>query len=157
VGFSIVAAMGLLWMLRSLAAIPGAAMLAWLVGASAAAHPDYLPYFNEFAARKPQAVLIDSDIDWGQDMKRLALRLRELHAPEVHYLSSVYTDLSEVPLPVLRPFDIEHPTHGWHAAHITILKLREHDLHSRKPNSVFWTETIEPTERIGGVLLWNLP
>ena len=31
------------------------------------AYPDYLPYFNEAVAH-PERVLVDSDLDWGQDL-----------------------------------------------------------------------------------------
>ena len=122
------------------------------------AHPDYLAYFNELAGDKPEAILIDSDLDWGQDMKRLALRLRDLHIEEIHYLPSVYPDWSEVLLPTIHALDIEHPSRGWHAANITTLMLRERDLHLKFPNAHFWPEVIEPTERVGkGILLWHLP
>src|SRR5262249_61393416 len=40
-------------------------LLAWLGVASALAHPDYLAYFNEIAARAPERYLVDSDLDWG--------------------------------------------------------------------------------------------
>ena len=33
--------------------------------------PDYLTYFNVLADPKPERVLVDSDLDWGQDLGRL--------------------------------------------------------------------------------------
>ena len=51
-----------------------AALLAWHSVASAIAHPDAFPYFNEAAGRTPWRLLSDSNIDWGQD----ALRLRDV-------------------------------------------------------------------------------
>lgn len=47
------------------------ALLAWHVIASAVAHPDYFPYFNEAFARAPSRYLADSNLDWGQDLLRL--------------------------------------------------------------------------------------
>ena len=44
-------------------------------------HPDYIPYFNELAGGHPENILVDSDLDWGQDMNRLGARLREVGAP----------------------------------------------------------------------------
>jgi hypothetical protein len=159
IGFSIVAASGLIWLLqRRYAAFAAVGLFTWLIVATAVAHPDYFTYFNELAGDKPEAILIDSDLDWGQDMKRLALRLRELKIEEISYLPSVYPDWSEVPLPKLNALDIEHPTKGWHAANITTLMLRQRELHLKYPNSHFWPEVIEPTERVGkGILLWHLP
>ena len=51
-----------------------AVLLAWHSVASAFAHPDAFPYFNEAAGGAPWRLLSDSNIDWGQD----ALRLRDV-------------------------------------------------------------------------------
>jgi hypothetical protein len=48
-----------------------AALLGWHLIASTIVHPDYFPYFNEVAARKPWHFLTDSNLDWGQDVLRL--------------------------------------------------------------------------------------
>jgi len=159
IGFSIVAASGLMWLLqRRYGVFAGAGLFLWLLVTTSVAHPDYLAYFNELAGDKPERILIDSDLDWGQDMKRLALRLRDLHVEEINYLPSVYPEWSEVPLPTMHALDIEHPSRGWHAANITTLMLRERDLHMKFPNAHFWPEVMEPTERVGkGILLWQLP
>lgn len=49
-------------------------MVAWLVLANLRIYPHYLCYFNEIAGgpRNGSAYLADSNIDWGQDLKRLA-------------------------------------------------------------------------------------
>ena len=44
---------------------------------SLAAHPDYLAYFNALAGDDPERIVVDSDLDWGQDIKRLGQRLRD--------------------------------------------------------------------------------
>ena len=49
-------------------------LLGWLVVTSVRAHPDYLPYFNELAGSQPERILVDSDLDWGQDLLRLGRR-----------------------------------------------------------------------------------
>jgi 4-amino-4-deoxy-L-arabinose transferase-like glycosyltransferase len=58
-------------------------LLAWLVGANFYIYPHYLPYFNELIGgpRNGHRYLADSNIDWGQDLKRLARYLRQ-HANE---------------------------------------------------------------------------
>jgi hypothetical protein len=48
------------------------ALIAWHCAASVLAHPDYFPYFNEVAGRDPSRYLGDSNLDWGQDILRLA-------------------------------------------------------------------------------------
>lgn len=49
-------------------------MVLWLVGANLWIHPHYLSYFNELIGGPGNGhrYLADSNIDWGQDMKRLA-------------------------------------------------------------------------------------
>jgi tetratricopeptide (TPR) repeat protein len=46
---------------------------AWYVLSSAAAFPNYLAYFNEFIGgpRYGHKILLDSNLDWGQDLKEL--------------------------------------------------------------------------------------
>ncbi len=59
--------------------------LLWHLASGALAHPDYLAYTNELAVPTPENRVVDSDLDWGQDMKRLALRARELGIREMAY------------------------------------------------------------------------
>ncbi len=46
-------------------------LLVWLAGETLFIHPDFLAYFNEFSGGPLQAYkyVIDSNIDWGQDLK----------------------------------------------------------------------------------------
>ena len=50
-----------------------AALSLWYLAASGAAFPDYLSYFNELVGGPANGAryLADSNIDWGQDLKRL--------------------------------------------------------------------------------------
>ena len=59
------------------------ALVAWLVIANLWVHPHYLSYFNEPAGGPASGYrhLADSNIDWGQDLKRLAAYAR-LHSDE---------------------------------------------------------------------------
>jgi hypothetical protein len=49
----------------------------WLAAGSAMAHPDYLADFNLLAMGKPEHILVDSDLDWGQDLHRATGILRQ--------------------------------------------------------------------------------
>jgi len=60
-------------------------LAAVLIGESAAVYPHYLTFFN-FAAGGPAAgprYLLDSNIDWGQDFKRLARYVESNRIPRV--------------------------------------------------------------------------
>ncbi len=53
-------------------------LLLWHVGGTLAAHPHYLPFFNEVARLSGggQRYLGDSNLDWGQDLSAAAARLK---------------------------------------------------------------------------------
>ena len=64
---------GTLWASRSVAKRCGILLLGlWLVWSTLKAFPDYLAFFNEtVGARDRYKVLVDSNLDWGQDLKGL--------------------------------------------------------------------------------------
>lgn len=87
---SVVAGLGLHDLLRAMkprtVSISASAVLVlWFVASPAAAHPDYLPYFNELAGAHPERITVDSDLDWGQDVKRLFAALRDLPSGKLWY------------------------------------------------------------------------
>ena len=81
---------------------------AWLLATPVLAAPDYLAWFNALAGRHPEDVLLDSDLDWGQDLLRLERALAERG---VRHFSVAYfgpSDLCRHPLPAgrwLRPYE----------------------------------------------------
>lgn len=115
-------------------------LIGWQVSLLWTAFPDYLPYFNATVS-DPQQVLVDSDLDWGQDLRRLEGALAEL---KVRQLSLAYlgtADLAREPLPSLTRLQPGHPVKGWVA--ITAL-AREHSL-----GGYAWLNAYQPIERIG--------
>ena len=60
-----------------------AALALWYAGGTFVQHPHHLAYFNEIAggSRNGWRLLVDSNLDWGQDLKRLAEWLRANPAP----------------------------------------------------------------------------
>jgi hypothetical protein len=62
-----------------------AAAVLWLAGANAWICPQYLSYFNELIGGPSQGdrYLTDSNIDWGQDLKRLAAWVRRHPGEEI--------------------------------------------------------------------------
>jgi hypothetical protein len=62
-----------LWSERPSLAPPAAvsALLAWSLVIVVRTHPDHLSYFNALAGDHPEHVLVDSNLDWGQDLYRL--------------------------------------------------------------------------------------
>ena len=75
-----------LWSWRRPAGLALAAALGlWYAGGTLRQHPHHLAYFNEIAGGPANGwrVLVDSNLDWGQDLKRLATWMRENGVPRV--------------------------------------------------------------------------
>jgi hypothetical protein len=84
VTFAIAGAATVLAMMRAshvTAAI--AVLLVCQLGASALAHPDYFAYFNAVAGSDPSRYLVDSNVDWGQDILRLRDVVRRKQMPSL--------------------------------------------------------------------------
>jgi hypothetical protein len=102
IAFSIAVAAAAMAMLRSRQRVVQATaviLLAWHLVASTVAHPDYFPYFNEIAARQPSRYLIDSNLDWGQDLLRLAHFCRKHHINTLAYNLFSASDPDRIGLP----------------------------------------------------------
>ena len=162
--FAIIAAAGTLWLIqesrqRKWALWAAAAATGWLVISSLAAHPDYLAYFNAFAGDEPERVVVDSDLDWGQDIKRLGQRLRDLNAPSVTFTPTITISLAELGFPPHQQNDADAPAPGWNAVQVTHWKLNRMGLPFRNRRSeITWPDVVKPTERVGrSILLYYVP
>jgi len=107
------------------------------------AWPDYLAYFNAAAGPHPERVLVDSNLDWGQDLYRLAdtVRARGIDSLRVHYFGS--SQLSSVGLTNARRLARDERTTGWVAASETFLAGVWSD------TSLRWLARRTPVARIG--------
>jgi len=116
------------------------ALLLWQASELPRAYPDYLAYFNE-AVPHPEEVLVDSDLDWGQDLRRLEHRAKELSLPRLGlaYLGSADPTREHLPpLVMLRPG--ERVT-GW----VAINELAR----VQGGRGYAWLNAYSPRERIG--------
>ena len=122
---AMLAAMAIVWCWRL--AIPYrvavAALLLWQLAACIHASPDFLPYFNEAAAAHADFFLVDSDVDWGQDMKRVPPVLRQLHADRISITRLGAADLNRVGLPPWQILPPNTPVTGWVVMSDARLKL----------------------------------
>jgi 4-amino-4-deoxy-L-arabinose transferase-like glycosyltransferase len=156
IGFSLIAAFAALDLLgaageagRWVRAVPIVACL-WFAASSLLAHPDYLAYFNGIAGSEPEKILVESDLDWGQDQKRLAQRLKELGAGSVFFTPCFFADLEkEHDFPHIYPLNPRGPMPGWNAVGLSGLKIL---------NQAPWADRFPPRERVGkSILLWYFP
>jgi hypothetical protein len=165
IGFSLLAAAAAMHLLelgraRKWIWISLAVLAVWLAGSSLLNHPDYLAYFNEFAGTEPQNILVDSDLDWGQDLKRLATRLHQAGAQQLTWVPLQVTDFEKefgFP-PVDTHMDVMNPSPGWNAVSMTVLKQRRLGLWDGYPGVTVWPDRIKPTEKAGkSIWLWYFP
>jgi hypothetical protein len=171
VGFSIVAGAAVSNLMRRGAARGGfaAALLLWMAASGGLQHPDYISYFNEFIRAEPEKVLVDSDLDWGQDLKRLSRRLHELGVTRIAMetfgppsLPSLYD------LPPAEPVYPFFPTQVWTVIHPTIAYTLDRtngnmagtdyaSIASAAQAKPPWFLQTDPSERVGALLLFKTP
>ena len=93
--------------------IVAAVLLALQIGASLMAHPDYFPYFNLLAGSEPARYLIDSNLDWGQDILRLRKVTRELKIPSLTVSVLGLFDYPALGFPPVAQASPWKTSHGW--------------------------------------------
>jgi hypothetical protein len=123
--------------------------LAWQLSPLWRAYPDYLPYFNEMVAH-PERVLVDSDLDWGQDLHRLEVRVAQLHIGHLNLAYRGTADLRREPLPQLHVLAPREQVIGW----VAISQLAR----TRNLSDYAWLDSYRPIERVGKTIdLYYLP
>jgi Dolichyl-phosphate-mannose-protein mannosyltransferase len=98
-------------------------LMAWLAASSVRAHPDYLAYFNEFGGKDPSRLLVISDVDWGQDMTRLAAYLHENDVQHVSIAYDAFYDPAALGLPETEKTACSETPSGWVAVEVRRVRL----------------------------------
>jgi 4-amino-4-deoxy-L-arabinose transferase-like glycosyltransferase len=154
---AIVAGVGLTRLLqagrtRKAAAAWGFVLVLWLVASSVWSHPDYLAYFNEWVGPKPEWVLAESDLDWGQDLQRLSDTLKQLGVKEVSLSYFGTADLTRHGLPTIRTLPAYQRTTGWVAVSIHVKTMTAAVIQKAQRTSIsplFWLDEERPVTRVG--------
>jgi 4-amino-4-deoxy-L-arabinose transferase-like glycosyltransferase len=130
-----------------------AALLAWHLVVSTFAHPDYFPYFNEIAARQPQRFLADSNLDWGQDLLRLARYCRKHHVNGLAYTLFSASDPNRIGLPRRVDIDWSIPPRVPAALSESTITLTR----ATEPKAYPWADDL-PYVRVGrSIRVYNSP
>ncbi|MGH9647326.1 MAG: hypothetical protein ACRD4E_10960, partial [Bryobacteraceae bacterium] len=127
-----------------LAGVAGAILVAWVVVDSWQAHPDYLAHFNEVAGYHPEKILCESDLDWGQDLHRLSLRLKERGIQEfsIAYFGTALLHKADLP-----HYELLSPTQS--SRGYIAVSLHDLNIDYKKDGSFAWLKSYTPVERIG--------
>ena len=137
-----------------------AVLLLWLAAASLRAHPDYLASFNELAGGKPERFLVESDLDWGQDLLRLrqALDQRGVSQVALAYFGTADPARHGIHATPLDPF---RPTTGWVAISKTSMYLSGRVVAARRgldTPGYAWLSQYTPVATVGhSILLYFIP
>lgn len=155
---------------RKGAAVAISATLAWLIAASVWIYPHYLAYFNALAGGPENGwrALVDSNLDWGQDLERLSVWLAENDIDLVwlsyfgearpEYYGIAYRGLDSFPPrlmnPGARPFYPQDPAPGWYAISATTLQ----GVHFGNHDQFAYFREQEPAAKIGySIFLFDVP
>jgi hypothetical protein len=147
---------------------------AWAIAIPALAAPDHMAWFNALAGRHPEDVLLDSDLDWGQDLLRLERELKERHVDRIALAYWGINDVCRHRLPPgrwLRPHEVL--SSGWIAISETYRKgvagfyyrdgnycdpLQFVGSAPPDPTAYSWLDAHRPVARVGtSILLYHLP
>lgn len=131
-------------------------LVTWLVAEAAFAYPSYLAYFNELVggSKNGYKYVTDSNVDWGQDLKRLKTWVDENNIQKIrvdyfgggdvgHYLGDKaviwHSDSGQEP--------------GWYAISATFLENSLYDRITQGKPDYQWLRDREPYANIGGSIL----
>jgi hypothetical protein len=139
----------------------GMAVLVWLSLSSLMSHPHYLSYFNELAGDEPARILVESDLDWGQDLKRLKVLLDRHGVPALSLGYYGSADSATFGLPPFKKLEPGQPVRGWIAISLTSLHMlggKWRASHPGGPGAYDWLLAHKPVARAGkSILLYYVP
>ena len=133
----------------------GIVLVLWYAWSTVRVHPDYLAYFNELALLSREPVLVNSDLDWGQDAKRLVRVVHDLgiDSLQVEYFGS--TDLAKRGLKHFGPLPEYSPVTGWVAISISPLFLGR--VFAPASDQFEWLRSRRPFTTVGrSILLYHI-
>lgn len=148
------------------------ALIAWQILGTLSIYPNFLTFFNELGGgpKHGYRYLIDSNLDWGQDLKGLAA-YRNQHprdtfyvsyfgtADPKYYLRDVYYLPCHMEVEDVQIHDLPSVPPGAYIA-ISATMLMSIDIESDDPNSLIAKKLQEtrPTARIGNsILIYRMP
>jgi len=148
---------------RAIAATVLGLLIAIQVAIVERVRPELMAYFNPVAGREPGHALIDSDLDWGQDLLLLKRELAARHISEVHYGLFGVVNACDPEMPKLLPLRPRQPVTGWivlseqfyrSGLHFSLRREScaphgRYEFHVEPPDAFDWLKRLEPVTRVG--------
>jgi hypothetical protein len=102
-------------------------VLLWLGGLTEAfvGHSRFIAWFNPLAGRHPEWIVVDSDLDWGQDLGSLSAELRRRGSRDIFLAYFGTADVARHGLPTIHHLDPGRRVNGVIAISITLLQSDE--------------------------------
>lgn len=129
-------------------------LVAFMVSSTLSYYPYYIGYFNEFTPRNERYTrLIDSSLDWGQDMLRLKKYIKDNNISDikVDYFGG---SQRKYYLPNSTEWHSEYgPTTGWLAVSATFYQSSKLVGEIEGKWSYHWLDKFEPVTDLGGSIL----
>jgi hypothetical protein len=125
-------------------------LVTWQVVSAAAAHPDYISYFNEIARSHPEHFFVfGCDLDCGQDVERLSQAVRSRGISHLSLRLWTSADLRRLNLP---PFETLQPyqlANGWVAVSLLHLQSGEEIWNRGSRDGYSWLNSYKPVAAVG--------
>ena len=149
----------------------GSLLLLWVIIESLFIHPDYLAYFNQLAGGPENGwrVALDSNIDWGQDIRPLSRYLQAHQMTEPIYAAWLGTaplaayGIKGISLPawpvapqdmLYSPFYPPRPAPGLYVLSVTQLQ----GVYLDDPQRFAWFQEREPDDKVGySLFVYEVP
>lgn len=140
-------------------------LIFWLMAGTITSFPNFIAYYNELAggARSGYKIAVDSNYDWGQDLKRLKDFIEEKNISRIaldyfgggnprYYLGEHYEPW----------YSAKGPYHGWFAVSATFREgafgKTKKGFVRRPEDSYEWLKPFTPVAQIGySIFVYNLP
>lgn len=149
---------------RTVGVITLGALFIWQLVSVLSIHPSYLAYYNALAGGPTggRRVAADSNLDWGQDLYRLADYVQRQQIPSIHLDYFGGGDPSSILPGIAHEYHVQNgPVSGWLAISLTYLTNEQGRPGPRFPkeaNRYAWLDAYQPVTTIGhSIVVYNIP
>jgi hypothetical protein len=129
-------------------------LLVYMISSTLYNYPNFLSYFNEFTPKDQRYKrLIDSSLDWGQDLRRLQKYVDDNNIRSIK-LDFFGSSVTRNYIPQMTEWHSQYgPTTGWIAISATFYQSSKLTGRAEGRWSYNWLDDYKPTAQIGGSIL----